>query len=98
MNSVASQHRFSPRVVLRGEPDKSPAWTTESEFDFLTNIGKSLSKDQSTKHTKAELLRGYLRAAPLRYDWGSVDKQAAIRYAKDLLDAELKQGATQWPQ
>lgn len=55
--------------------------TTDQELKFLDRIGTFAENPKP----KEQLLRGYLKAAELRTDWGLTDKWVAIQHAKKLL-------------
>ncbi len=59
---------------------------TAHEINFLSRIGThSLS---SRKTGKAALLRGYLGACELRQEWGRIDSERVISFAKEQLARE----------
>lgn len=64
------------------------AWTTEHEIAFITNLGSHTPPDHVWFCPRAELLRGYLKAAHKRVNWGSIDKLVAIEFARMELATE----------
>jgi hypothetical protein len=78
------------------------AWTTNDEQQFLRGMG---TWSVSSKHrrgnmkTRAEQLRGYLRAANNRDDWGEMRKNEVLLTANTLLKIEegVINPCSQWP-
>ena len=67
------------------------AWTTGNEQDFLRGMGRwSLFKGhrRGNMKSRAEQLRGYLRSAERRSDWGAMNKAEVLRTARTLLRIE----------
>jgi len=71
------------RLIDRNEP-KFIGWATDREMEYLDNIGTSVPPEHQS-FVKVEYLRGYLKAASSRIDWGSINKIQVIRYATQLL-------------
>lgn len=63
------------------------AHTTQDEFDFLENIGTY--RENGVPETKKNLLKGYLVGASKRVNWGEIDKDVVINFAKEKLDAAI---------
>lgn len=67
------------------------AWTTTDEQKFLRGMGTwsvSSRHRRGNMKTRAEQLRGYLRAAENRDDWGQMIKSEVLRTARTLLRIE----------
>ena len=67
------------------------AWTTGNEQDFLRGMGTwSVSRHhrRGNMKSRAEQLRGYLRSAAHRSDWGAMNKAEVLRTARTLLRIE----------
>lgn len=62
-------------------------WTTATEIDFLDNIGTFCE----TPGDPLNLLRGYLKGAETRTEWGTIDSGAVIAHAKARI-RELEAG------
>jgi len=61
---------------------KDEVWTTENEISYLQNIGGWFAV---TTHSRKEILQGYIDSALRRDDWGEVDGNKVIMYAKQML-------------
>lgn len=62
------------------------AWTTDSEIRYLNQIGAF--KPEHGK-TKADFLKGYLRALPKRAKWIGMNKPLLFNHANKLLQQEI---------
>ena len=60
---------------------KDEGWTTENEISYLSGIGTWGKVALSRK----EILQGYIDSALRRDDWGEVDGNKVIMYAKQML-------------
>ena len=60
---------------------KDEVWTTENEISYLSGIGTWGKVALSRK----EILQGYIDSALRRDDWGEVDGNKVIMYAKQML-------------
>ena len=78
-------------LINRNEP-KYIGWATDREIEYLDNIGTSIPPEHQG-FVKVEYLRGYLKAASSRANWGSINKLQVIRYAtqllQDAIDSEI---------
>ncbi len=67
--------------------DKPKTWTTEDEIKFINGIGgENRVKASEHMYTKgrAELLEDYLDFSNFfRCEWGNIEKDIVIQYAKD---------------
>ena len=63
------------------------AWTTESELDYLDNIGSFRPDDQD----KETFLRGYIASIPNRVCWAGIERIKITKYAKALLKKLLEE-------
>lgn len=63
---------------------QSSGWTTEHEIIFLSGIGRW----GTYKKDRIRPLRGYISSCNNRDDWGGIDKQKVLEYAKSLLEME----------
>lgn len=61
-------------------------WSTENEKDWLKNLGTHRRNSLSKK----ESLEKYLEASNKRVNWGSINKEEILSYAKELLEKENK--------
>jgi len=60
---------------------RKEAWTTESELDYLDNIGTFRPDDQD----KETFLRGYIASIPNRVRWAGIERIKITKHAKNLL-------------
>lgn len=63
---------------------ESRNWTTENEKEWLNNLGTH----RRNGLPKKESLEKYLEASEKRTDWGSINKEKVLAYAKELLERE----------
>jgi len=71
-------------MLTKGEAFKTPSrlgWLTKDELLFL----KGLGSHGRTLRPRQKLLRGYIRAAGSRVEWDRVDRDIAIKTARDML-------------
>lgn len=61
-------------------------WTTENEKEWLDNLGTHRKNGLSKK----ESLERYLEASNKRTNWGNIDREEVLTYAKELLEKETK--------
>jgi hypothetical protein len=61
-------------------------WSTENEKDWLKKLGAHRKNGLS----KIEGLKKYLEASAKRTDWGNINKEEILAYAKELLEKETK--------
>lgn len=66
---------------------RKEAWTTESELDYLDNIGSFRPDDQD----KETFLRGYIASIPNRVRWAGIERIKITKYAKALLKKLLEE-------
>lgn len=57
-------------------------YNTSEEITFLNNLGKF---GVTNLQPVPVLLRGYIKAAEKRHDWGSIDGPAVIAHARERL-------------
>ena len=62
---------------------KSCAWITRDELEYLDNIGTG---NPALNLGKKELLRGYLSSSKRRRSWGVINKAKVVEHARELLD------------
>ena len=62
------------------------SWTTRSELNFVSKIGTFC--EQLTSKSREERLESYLKASRLRVNWGTINKEAVLRYVKNELGIE----------
>lgn len=55
---------------------------TEHEIEFIRGLG-SWAPELDKSITRVKLLRGYLRGARRRTDWGRIDKASVMRFAQN---------------
>lgn len=58
---------------------------TTQELEFLDNLG---FHNPQNNFDRAVLLNNYIEAAPLRTNWGNIDKGTALAHARRLLHGE----------
>ncbi|MCZ7405027.1 MAG: hypothetical protein O8C67_08865 [Candidatus Methanoperedens sp.] len=62
--------------------------TTELELQFLQRIGGWRSGTMPSKIVRMYYLKGYLKGALLREDWGVVNRELMLEYVKRELGEE----------
>jgi len=78
----------------KAETRETGAWTTDDELNYLKHIGSYAATDEPrTLRRKMQLLRNYIVAAGLRFDWCGMDKGAILRAARhQVYDLEMQIG------
>lgn len=56
-------------------------WNTQAEIEFLQGMGSH----RETHYNPLPLLKGYLRGARERFDWGNINSLEVIREAERLI-------------
>lgn len=57
--------------------DKAVSYTTHQELEFIESLGMYSGANYGRK----SLLKGYIKAAKIRDDWGGIDKGKVINHA-----------------
>lgn len=65
------------------------AWQTDDEYSFLRGLGTYT--EAARKTPRVEWLTRYLEAAPRRHDWGLMDRNGVLAYAKAEWEQAVKQ-------
>ena len=60
-------------------------YTTGDEMLYLQHIGKHSENADACALGPAELLRRYIQAAELRFDWGEINKKVVLKFARQRL-------------
>jgi hypothetical protein len=61
------------------------AWLTEDEIDYLKRIGTfSRYSDKGAEYT-ITLLKQYIEAAKLRYNWSGIGRERVMAFARERL-------------
>lgn len=86
-------------TMLDAPEEKTPleAWTTEDELHYVKNIGRwaITAHHDAARHARRvqRYLRNYLAAAAYRHNWGDVDGERVMAFARQrLLTLEIQAG------
>ena len=61
-------------------------WATRDEIRFLENLGTHAPKVRAASPmTVEELYENYIKAARLRVNWGAINKDVVIGFAKQMI-------------
>lgn len=63
----------------------NPNLATQNEVSFIKKLGTGEWSTVGTKIGKRNCLRGYIRGALMRSNWGKIDGALAIKTATSLL-------------
>jgi len=63
---------------------QNTGWSTKNEIEFITGLG---SFGPGKNRDVVKCLKGYIKAAKHRSEWGDINKQQAVRTAEAMLHA-----------
>lgn len=71
----------------------SSYWSTRAEFNHIDGLPEwaKVQPWHSSRPPRSHYLRGYLRGAQARKDWGTLNGKAIIAYAKKALKDALRE-------
>lgn len=67
-------------------------YSTADERQYLDGLG-TWRVHPARSRTRSAWLRAYIDAAALRKEWGSIDREEVLDYARGLLEKRLRRNA-----
>ena len=71
-------------------------WTTKNELEFLNGIGRNKWPNNELfldRTKRSDIIIGYIAASHNRDDWGEIDKEFVVNYARSMLGVALMEEA-----